>query len=548
MIGKILAGRYELLEKVGEGGMARVYRGRDHLLRRTVAIKTLKDQMTGDADFVRRFRREAQSAAGLSHPHIVNIYDVGEEDGTYYMVMEYVDGKNLKQHIREKGRLPAGEAAALTSRIAEALAHAHAAGVIHRDIKPQNILFSRDGQIKVVDFGIAIAADGSTLTCSDNIIGSVYYFSPEQAKGSLAGKQSDLYSLGVILYEMVTGQVPFSGESPVSVAMKHVQEPITAPRRLVSDLPEPLERIILKALQKDPSARYHSAGEFLDDLNLFQQQGIARADTGTPIKADEDTRVMKPVRGDTKEKERPAPDPEKARQRGWVVPLLIIFFLSIALLAGFLALRDFIRVPDVTVPDVRGQSHAEAVRILKAAGLVINQEVRYIFDETIPTGYVVKTDPFQGRVVRKNRSVDLYISKGPQEVITPDLYLRAETEARIILEGLGLKPKSEYAYNDEVEEGKVFKQLPAKDARLAGGDEVVIFVSLGGRPFPIATLVGQTVDKAKSYLEEQGLKPRLRYEESDQPAGVVITQFPEPGSSVKRGQSVDLVISKGTGG
>lgn len=539
MVGKTLAGRYELIEKIGEGGMSRVYRARDALLKRTVAVKILKDQMTGDGDFIKRFRREAQAAAGLSHPHIVNVYDVGEEGDIYYIVMEYVDGKNLKQHIRDKGRLTAYEAAAIARQIAEALVQAHAAGVIHRDIKPQNILFSKDGQVKVADFGIAIAVDGSTLTCSDEVIGSVHYFSPEQARGNLAGKQSDIYSLGVILYEMLTGRVPFSGESPVSVAMKHVQEPIEPPRRLVSSIPEPLERIILKAVRKEPGKRYQDAKNFLEDLILFQHKGEARAVPEVITDDDEETIVMKPVG---------ASSGSAARKKSWVVPLIIVLFLGSTLLVGFIAARGLLFPSEVIVPALRELPQNDAVQVLQEHGLNPNPTVTYVYDNTIAVGHVVRTDPFQGRTVRKNRTIELFISQGPEYILTPDLYLKTESEARILLQQLDLVPDVIRENHDEVPEGRVFRQVPGTAARLARGEQVTIYVSQGGRPFSIIDLRGYSREQAEAYLQQESLKPRLMYEASDKAAGTVVAQFPEPGQSVQRGQSVDLVISKGSDG
>ncbi len=543
MIGKNLAGRYELLEKIGEGGMAQVYRGWDSQLRRTVAIKVLKEQMTGDSAFVQRFRREAQSAAGLSHPNIVNIYDVGEEDHTHFFVMEYLHGKTLKQYIREKGRLPADEAVAIAARIAEALTQAHAAGVIHRDIKPQNIIFSHNGQVKVADFGIAIATDGTTtLTCTDKIVGSVHYFSPEQARGSLAGKHSDLYSLGVILYEMVTGQVPFNGESPVSVAMKHVQEPVIPPSRLAGDIPEPLERIILKAMEKDPAHRYLNAKEFLEDLLYFQEEGKSRALPASVNNIDdEDTRVMKPLPG--KEKKRGW----AAIKKNWPLVLIIVFLLGALITGSILFIRGFLNVPEVTVPEVRNLSYEDAVAVLKEHGLTPDPEVQFVQDDIIPEGYVVKTVPFQGRTVRQKRPVQLYISKGPENILVPDLYLHTEEEARIMLKELDLKISCVREYNDEVPEGKIFKQVPRADLPVSRDEEIVVYVSSGSRPFRLDTLTGRMKDEAVAYLKQEGLIPRLRYEPAEQPPETVVAQFPEPGSSVQPGQSVDLVISSGPG-
>ncbi len=539
MVGKILAKRYELMEKIGEGGMSRVYRARDALLKRTVAVKVLKDQMTGDGDFIRRFRREAQAAAGLSHPHIVNVYDVGEEDEIYYIVMEYVDGKNLKQYIRDKGRLTTHEALAIARQIAEALVQAHAAGVIHRDIKPQNILFSKDGQVKVADFGIAIAADGSTLTCNDEVIGSVHYFSPEQARGNLAGKRSDLYSLGVILYEMVTGQVPFSGESPVSVAMKHVQEQMEPPRRLVPSIPEPLERIIQKAVQKEPGKRYQDAKSFLEDLILFQRNGEARALREVITDDDEDTIVMKPLG---------ALAGSASRKKSRVILLIIAIFLSSTLLVGFIAARGLLFPSEVTVPAVREFPQNDAIEVLQEHGLLPNSKVTYVYDNTIPVGHVVRTDPFQGRTVRKNRTIELFVSQGPEYILTPDLYLKTENEARILLQQLELVPDPIRENHDEVPEGQIFRQVPGVGSRQARGEQVTIYVSQGSRPFSIIDLRGYTREQAEEYLKQEDLKPRVVYQTSDKAAGTVVAQFPEPGQSVQRGQSVDLVISKGPEG
>lgn len=547
MVGRVLAGRYELLEKVGEGGMARVYRGRDLLLKRTVAVKILKDQMTGSADFVRRFRREAQAAAGLSHTNIVNVYDVGEEDDTYFIVMEYVDGNNLKQYIREKGYLSPAEAVAIAQQIAAALVQAHGAGVIHRDIKPQNILFSRDGKVKVTDFGIALAADGSTLTCSDDIVGSVHYFSPEQARGNLAGKQSDLYSLGVILYEMVTGQVPFSGESPISVAMKHVQDPVEPPRRLNPDIPEPLERIILKALQKEPGKRYPDARAFLDDLLLFQQKGTALALPASELSADDgDTLVIKPVRQLDDEAD-PEERAELPAAKRWIAPLIIVLVVSFILVVGFIYLRGLLYVPEVTVPPVRELSQSDAVAVLIDAGLKVNPEVYYVFDDKIPVGHVVRTEPVQRRKVRQNRVVVLYISKGPETMSLPDLFGRTESEARRLLKEMELQCEIIREHNEAVAEGMVFRQVPEAGFRLSRGEQVIIYVSQGGPPFPISNLIGMTEAEARDYLEANGLLPRLRYERADAPAGTVIGQYPEVGKNVKKGQSVDIVVSKGNG-
>lgn len=545
MIGKILAERYELIEKIAEGGMARVYRGRDLLLKRTVAVKVLKDQMTGDAAFIRRFEREAQSAAALSHPHIVNIHDVGEQDGTYFMVMEYVDGKNLKEYIREKGRLPAHEAVNIARQIADALEQAHKAGVVHRDIKPQNILFSHEGKVKVTDFGIAIAGDGVTVTVGDEIIGSVQYIAPEQARGGLAGKQSDLYSLGIVLYEMVTGKVPFDGESPVAVAMKHIQEQIVPPRQLVADLPESLEHIILKAVQKDSAERYTSAAELLEDLFYSEDNGVpgvnpARTRTNKDGNEDDDT-ILRPAR----------PVPIKSgysvppkKKRTWLKVLVVLILLGLVIGGAAFMLGSYVFVPEVAVPEVKGLSQSEASQLLRETGLVPGSEIFYIYDDTIVVGNVVKTEPPEGRVVRKDRIIELFVSKGPEFIITPDLSGRTELEARTILRELELTMRVERDYNDDVPEGVIYRQVPGESFRISRGEEVVVYVSEGRGPFPLADLTGYSEKGALDYLDDNGLRPRIRYQFSIGSSGHVIRQMPEPGQEVSPGQTVDLIVGE----
>ncbi len=546
MIGKVLAERYELIEKIAEGGMARVYRGRDLLLKRTVAVKVLKDQMTGDAAFIRRFEREAQSAAALSHPHIVSIYDVGEQDGTYFMVMEYIDGKNLKEYIREKGRLPAPEAFRITRQIAEALEQAHKAGVIHRDIKPQNILFSREGNVKVTDFGIAIAGDGVTVTVGDEIIGSVQYIAPEQARGGLAGKQSDLYSLGIVFYEMVTGKVPFTGESPVAVAMKHIQEQIVPPGRLVSDLPGQLEQIILKAVQKDAAERYNSAQEILEDLisaegNKDVRVSPARTTVNNVGNDQEDDVILRP-------------NPPVEEEKSWGLSsktkrALLKGFLAIAFIAGIFGggayfLSTYFFIPEVAVPEVRNLSQSDASQVLREAGLVPAPDIEYIYDDQIQVGNVVKTDPPEGRIVRQDRVIDLYISKGSEFIKTPDLQGRTEMEARVILNDMDLIMNVERDYNEDIPEGHIYRQVPGESFRISRGDEVVVYVSRGRGPFELADLVGYSEQGALDYLEENDLRASRRYRFSIGSSGHVIEQDPGAGEEVTPGQTVELVIGE----
>ena len=545
MVGKVLAERYEIIEKIAEGGMARVYRGRDLLLKRTVAIKVLKDQMTGDAAFIRRFEREAQSAAALSHPHIVNIYDVGEQDGTYFMVMEYVDGINLKQYIREKGRLPVHEAVRISRQIAEALEEAHKAGVVHRDIKPQNILFSRDGKVKVADFGIAIAGDGATVTVGDEIIGTVQYIAPEQARGEIAGKQSDLYSLGIVFYEMVTGKVPFTGESPVAVAMKHIQEQIVPPGRLSGDLPEQVEQVIMKALEKDAANRYNTAEDFLEDLFYAENREeprVAPKRINNTDYEDGDDVILRPTPSNPSKKQGKRVSPRLVKALAGVVLLLALVAALVG--GGWHLVNNVLVPPEVTVPDVRNMSQNEASTALREAGLVPSSQISYVYDDQIDVGHVVKTDPPEGRIVRQEREISLYISQGPEFIATPDLYGRTENEARVILNDLDLAMSVVRDYNEDVDKGQIYRQVPGESFRISPGEEVVVYVSEGRGPFKLADLVGRSEEGALNYIDANDLNARVRTRFSVGNSGFVIEQDPEPGTEVLPDQLIELIVGE----
>ena len=372
MLGRILGDRYELVEKVGSGGMAIVYKAKCHLLRRHVAVKILRPELVEDEDFVARFKRESLAAASLSHPNIVNIYDVGEENGVYYIVMEYVRGKTLKEYIREKGRLDWEEAVRIASQICSALKHAHKNGIVHRDIKPQNILVSEDGTIKVADFGIARAVSSATVTVAGaNVMGSVHYFSPEQARGGYVDAKSDLYSLGIVLYEMVTGCVPFEGDTAISVALKHIQERAKPPWELNPDLPKSLNDVIEKSTEKDQARRYQTAGEMLRDLQrvLREPEGdfVVRS-----IDSDLPTQVIEPVNFDSNPNNRPV----REKRSVWLkLILFIIPMVLLILLISYLGRQIYDKhfvTEDVEVPGLIGLFEDEASKMLYEKNLTLN--------------------------------------------------------------------------------------------------------------------------------------------------------------------------------
>ncbi|RQD77821.1 MAG: Stk1 family PASTA domain-containing Ser/Thr kinase [Candidatus Syntrophonatronum acetioxidans] len=554
MIGKTLASRYKIEEKIGDGGMAVVYKGRDMLLNRTVTLKVLRSQFITDENFVRRFHREAQAAASLSHQNVVNIYDVGEEDDIYYIVMEYIGGKTLKELIKEKGRLSPEEAADIARQICEALVHAHKNKIIHRDIKPHNILITYDGTVKVTDFGIAKAVTAATMTYDNNIVmGSVHYFAPEQARGGLAEEKADLYSLGIVLYEMLTGEVPFSGESPVSVALKHIQENIKSPLEINSDISPELEKIILKATQKEVTRRYQSAQEMLKDLKSFINKEKVNIDSfNKPTVNHMDTlsvpvkRIKKESMNNNKNKNKKRGSMDKWKYR-WLAAGLVAFFLFVFVLAmGFNHLRAFLVVPEVEVPDVVNLSIREATSVLNEAGLE-GEIVEEISHEEIPVGHVVSQDPEGGRMVKENRKVELVISTGPTYVEVPSVVDKREIEAKIILQELELVVETVEEFSEEVSPGIVMSQNPGGGSRIAPGEVVTLVVSKGAEPFSLRDFTGRTLEDVKEWIELSKLKLReVKEEHSDTvPEGKVIRQFPEAGEMVQASDPVDLVVSKG---
>lgn len=555
MIGKVLAKRYEVLARVGEGGMAVVYRARDTLLGRMVALKVLRPQYASDSDFVERFRREAQTAASLSHPNVVNIYDVGEEDGIHYIVMEYVEGRNLKEIIRQEGPLPARTAMFIAREICRALEAAHRLNLTHRDVKPHNILITVDGRVKVTDFGIARAAATSSLTQTGTVIGSVHYFSPEQARGGRVGTASDLYSLGVVCYEMVTGTVPFTGDSPVAVALRHLQEQPKPPRQLNPLVPLELERIILRAMEKSESARYPSATAMLRDL-----RGLSEADTRAgqdditqpmvPTDLVDATIVQMPPEAQSMRQgtRRPRKDSRRRSSRAWLWPLIIVSFLGGLFWAGN-ALPGLIFPEEVRVPRVVGEDVKEADRILREQGLKLVME-RETFSSTIPVNRIITQDPPENRRVRMGRSVHVTVSRGPEYVSVPDVIGLPLRDARLRLTQGGLvSGRVSEEQKRGAEAGIVLSQTPAGGSRLEKGARVDLVVS-GSSQEAEKTLVPNlrdlTLAVARERLAESGLKEGKTYSEPapGRAGGTIIDQNPTPGTEVEVGSSVDFVYAE----
>ena len=551
MIGKVLGNRFQILEQLGGGGMAIIYKGRDTLLNRFVTVKMLRPQFTGDEDFVRRFRREAQAIASLSHPNIVNIYDVGSQDEMHYLVMEYVEGDNLKNLIRSKGALPLEEAVRLARQVLDALSHAHENNIVHRDVKPHNILITTGGKAKLTDFGIARGATAATVTQSDTIVGSVHYLSPEQARGEAAGPSSDIYSLGVVLYEMVTGVLPFQGDSPIGVALKHIQETPAPPSSVKPSIPTEMERVILRAMAKNPEERYKTAGQM--EMALVGADYPVDKDATRIIAVDEMTQVL-PAAGVSNEKkaDRLKPEDNRRRRHRWLWAALVLIGL---LVAGAATFQFYFNVAEVDMPGVEGETEEEARSILKDKGFS-NKNIQVV-QSNHPTawpGTVYEQTPLQNTRVKVTRNVILKVSQGPETRVVPKVIgmPRGDAKSLILQHDLFPAEQVEEQYSSDVPPGVVMEQDPRPEARVTKGSQVRLTVSKGLQlvTIQVPDLSGLTQDRARADLEKVKLKlddKVSKSNSSDYFKGQVIAQDPASGTAAQEGTAVKVTLSDGPG-
>ena len=600
--GMFISDRYEIIDKVGSGGMADVYKARDQRLNRFVAIKVLKPEYSSDKSFVNKFRAEAQSAAGLSHPNIVNVYDVGDDSGLHYIVMELVEGITLKRFIERKGKLEVKEAVGIGIQIAQGMEAAHDNRIIHRDIKPQNIIISRDGKVKVTDFGIAKATNSNTIT--SNAMGSVHYLSPEQARGGYSDEKSDIYSLGVTLYEMLSGKVPFAGDNTVSVALLHIQGEAMPLRELDPDIPVSIDKIVQKCMQKRPERRYHTASELISDLkraisnpdgDFVQIPAFVSSDSPTINISDDLSKIkngayldedLRDTRNLQTKKQSEDEDEdldtvdtkvEKFFLIGSIVAVVILAIAIIVIVVWFISSKvggndgpkgsDAISIsaspsPGITegptiaptgemyvVPDVVGLTQADAEASIRA--LAPNADVRFTeeYSDTIKAGSIMAQYPLSGNEVEETSTVVLTVSTGQESFEVPNVYGLTEEKADKKLTEVGLKLLHEYVASDEIESGRVIKTSPERQTMVVSGDTVTVTVSTGPEVVQVVVpnLIGSSEADAEKKLTSVGLiKGNVTYENSDKyEKGIVTYQSNTANQKVASGTVVDLIVSSG---
>ena len=548
--GRLLGNRYEIIEKIGNGGMATVYKATDKVLKRYVAVKILRDEFTTDEEFIKRFEVEAQSAARLTHPNIVSIYDVGVEENLYYIVMELIQGKTLKEIIvEERGPLPWKWSVNVAIQIASALEMAHRNNIVHRDIKPHNIIITEDGIAKVTDFGIAKAVSNSTITAFGTTIGSVHYFSPEHARGGYTDAKSDIYSLGVVMYEMVTGKVPFDADTPVSVALKHMQEEPEEPIEVNPNIPVAVNKIIMKALQKDSTLRYQTATDMLRDLRTALKN--PEGDLVEELEYDETAKTQKINTSDYSKKENRKKENKfiawiKAHKKLSIfIGLILLFAIS---LGGTMLVLGITNPPEVEMPNVVGMSREEAQKEIESTKLKFEVE-KEEYDAEVPEGFVISQDPkYMERFnkVKEGSTVKVVISKGQEKTTVPKVVGMTKEEAIQAIEDANLKAEVIEETSKKVEEGYVISQDTEADTEIAAGETIKIHVSTGTgiKQVTVVSVVGQDEATAKKTLEDLGLKVTITYTDSTKDNGKVATQSIADGKVVDEGTAITLTVNK----
>ena len=585
LVGITLGNRYDMLEKIGTGGMATVYKAKDTLLNRYVAIKILRDSLEGEEQVVSNFIKEAQSSASLVHNNIVSVYDVGEENGLNYMVMEYVDGITLKEYIKQKGALPWQEACDFAIQIGQGISEAHSINIIHRDIKPQNILMTKDKTLKVTDFGIARAVAGETTVVGGSALGSVHYISPEQARGGFTDARSDIYSLGIVLYEMLTGKVPFDGDTPVSVALMHLEKEPVNVKCVNLDIPTDLAYVTMKAISKEQSNRYQNVQEFVDDLHavladeplpsrddvyeeVTPQEDYAyddesdfddNLDVPETVEEEEPYEEELPARGRTKRKKAVKKKNKKQKKEDRIAVVLAISTAAVILLI-VLGTFFFINMrKEAIVPDLKNMTVEKATAEIEKAGLHLADEIEYSLSDTVAENCVISQDPTAKKIVAKNSDVKLIVSIGSSggDIVAPDVTGKQFDEAIAEILELELNYTVVEEESDDVPSGYVIRQTPLGGTKLNKDDIINIHVSKGkgessaqatpaAERVSVPSIIGLGREQAEATLKANGLNlGNVSRKASSAQEGTVISQSPELGKTANKGSYVSIVLSKG---
>ena len=552
--GQKINDRYEIIRSIGEGGMANVYLARDIILERNVAIKILRGDLAGDEKFVRRFQREALSASSLSHPNIVEMYDVGEDNGTYYIVMEYVEGMTLKQLIKKRGSLSLSEAIDIMLQITDGIKEAHDSYIIHRDLKPQNILIKENGEVKITDFGIAMALNSTQLTQTNSVMGSVHYLPPEQASGKGATIKSDIYSMGILFYELLTGKLPFKGDNAVEIALKHMKNDIPSVREINDSIPQSVENIILKATAKNPKNRYESAADMHDDLLTCLNEDRLNEKKYVFMYPEHDGEEnKKPVLlEETKEetKKMVEDDLDDERQKNtWIWVLSSVFIFIVLILVGiFVVYPKLTEVPDVVIPNVAGMTVQKAEETLKDRGFEVALEVQKVSDEEIDAGLVVKTSPSIGRKVKKGITITLYESLGSAvyeiEDYTGKNYIEVRTilttqyELDVVIEKIDVEDGEEYG------EQEIIDQDLEVGTKVSKGSKITLYIPNVVDEYPNFVEEEWTLEEIQNFCDEYGIVVTFVPKPTEEfPENTIISQSRAAGTTIVNGATLKIIYA-----
>ena len=552
--------RYEIIRSIGEGGMANVYLGYDTILDRNVAIKILRGDLSGDEKFVRRFQREALSASSLAHPNIVEMYDVGEDDGLYYIVMEYVDGKTLKQLLKKRGNLTLSEAIDIMLQLTDGMAHAHDSYIVHRDLKPQNVMIKDDGQIKITDFGIAMALNSTQLTQTNSVMGSVHYLPPEQASGKGSTIKSDIYSIGIIFYELLSGSLPFRGDNAVEIALKHMRDPLPSLRDENPAIPQSIENIIMRATAKNPKNRYEDTRTMHDDLLTALDDERMNEE---PIKFKYPEHEETPKKKKVEEKNEPEieeveevaakveEDADDKKNKVIIIILAVILVLLIAgLIVAFVMFDGGNEKDTATIPDCEGMKVSACEKKLMKLGFEVNTKIELVESETIEKNKVVKTDPEAGRNLKIGTKVTIYKSVGEEVYVLEDYTGKNYIEVETLLESMyklevEVEKKEPADNTKDYDEQEVIGQSLAAGSEVKEGDKVILYIPDITDEFPNMNELGWSLADAEAFCTKYGIIIKVKYVETDKyTEGKIISQSRAAGSPVARGTTLTVEIAK----